>query len=99
MDLQDYATVGASVAVLLGAVWTGLQSLQAKRQATRAADNSHPISNGWGTQLREDMAKQTRVLERMEEAQLLAERREVQRDQRLDNLRHALDAHLDAHSA
>lgn len=102
-SLQDYATLGASIAVLLGALWTGVQSFRAKQQATRAAENSHPISNGWGTALREDMAalrrdsEQTRRdIGRIHESQLLAERRETKRDDALDELRNVLEAHIAA---
>lgn len=96
-SLQAAAALGGSIAVFIAAVWTGVQSRQAKHQATQAAENSHPISNGWGTALRADMAATRQTVERISEAQLLAERRELHRDEHLDRIEQRLQDHIDQH--
>lgn len=98
MDDRLYlAMTGAGIA--LAAIWNGWQSVQAKREAKAAKENSHPISNGWGAALRSDLAETRHLIGQIHEAQLLAERRELGRDERLGRIESSLDAHLAAHDA
>lgn len=103
--LNNAVQVGGAAAVCVAAFLSAWQARRANKSATKAADNSHPISNGWGTALRNDMAAQredmkaTRhAMERMSEAQLLAERRELARDAALHEVRTLLSAHLSDHA-
>jgi hypothetical protein len=98
--MLDHIAQGAiGAGILLAALWNGWQSVQSKRAARAAAANSHPISNGWGTALRSDMAEVRGLVNRIHEGQLLAERRETQRDIELAEVKHAVEAHLAAHAA
>lgn len=103
--LNDAAQIGGAAVVCVAAGLSAWQSRKARNEAARAgneanraAENSHPISNGWGTALREDMAATRQTVERMSEAQLLAERRELARDQQLHEVRTLLTAHLTDHA-
>lgn len=97
----DPATLGQGAAgfgILAGGLFGGYQAWRARKGADRAAAHAYPISNGWGTAMRDDMAATRRTVERMAEAQLLAERREQGRDQALDEVRSLLQAHLMDHA-
>lgn len=85
IDIETLGQAAAYVGVALGGVFGGYQAWKARKGADRAAEHAYPISNGWGTALREDVATVRRTVERIAEAQLLAERRELVRDQLLQD--------------
>lgn len=107
-NMDALAQAGVAFGVIAGGVFTGWQARQTRReaqqtkheataareQAERAAENAHPISNGWGTALRRDMAATRQAVERIAEAQLLSERRELQRDARLERMDQRLQDHI-----
>lgn len=97
---MDLEAVGG-IAMFLGSVgagaYAGWRARRSEAAANKAAQHAYPISNGWGTALREDMAKTLRAVERIGEAQLLAERRELGRDERLQDIADGLAAHIAHH--
>jgi hypothetical protein len=102
LDQLEGAAVGFGL--IAAGVWNGWLQVKTRRDAKatkaaaeQAAQHAYPISNGWGTALREDMAATRRAVERIGEAQLLAERRELDRDTRLKSIDTRLGAHLEQH--
>lgn len=100
-NLDALAQAAIAVGVIAGGVFAGWQARQtkhvataAREQAQLAAENAHPISNGWGTALRSDMRATRQAVERIAEAQLLAERRELTREAHLDRIEQRLHDHL-----
>jgi hypothetical protein len=102
MDQLQTAAVGFGL--IAAGVWNGWLQVKTRRDAKatkkaaeQAAEHAYPISNGWGTALREDMAKTLRAVERIGEAQLIAERRELARDDRLRSIDGRLAEHIEHH--
>jgi hypothetical protein len=92
IDPDQLGQAAAGFGILAGGLWGGWQARRsnqnaqdAKVQATKAAEHAYPISNGWGTQLRDDLSAVRRTVDRIAEAQLLAERRELARDRLLQD--------------
>lgn len=96
--IDQLGQAAAGFGILIGGVFGGYQAWKARKGADKAAAHAYPISNGWGTELRNDMAATRRTLERMAEAQLLAERREQGRDNALEDVRTLLQTHLLDHA-
>lgn len=95
--MTDPASIGTALVglgVIVTTAYNGVQSLHAKRSATqaateaqRAADNSHPIGNGWGTALRADVARIAASVDRID-------RRQTTADERDQLIQRQLAAHL-----
>lgn len=70
LDANTLATAGLGLGILIAGVFTGWQSVQAKREAKhartnaesaneqsrKAADNSKPVSNGFTAEVRQNLA-------------------------------------------
>lgn len=97
MDASQVGQAAAGFGILLGGLFGGYQSWQGRkeakhagREASRAAEHAYPISNGWGTQLRDDVAEVRRLVGQVHEGQVL-------QDRRLERIDTTLQDHLRDH--
>lgn len=113
-DPDTLGTAVVGLGILAASIYNGVQSVQAKRaakassttaqaahhEAQRAADNSHPISNGWGTALRADSAEMRSLLDRIDRRQIVSDERAavLEREVREAN-HHAQQANQHARTA
>lgn len=83
MDMETIAAAGLGVGVLAAAIYNGWQTHRAHRQARRAADNAHPVANGWGTQVTTDLRYLRDAIDRAHSRMDEAARRQNTADERL----------------
>lgn len=81
-DLDQLGQAALGAGVLIGGMWTGWQSHKARREAARAAKNSHPVSNGWGTKVAADLDYLRSSLDRLHTRQDATDRRQTAADER-----------------
>lgn len=81
-DPDSVGTALVGLGILVTSAYGGWQSVQARRrseqaesEARRAADNSHPIGNGWGTELRADVARIAVAVDRIDRRQTTSDER------------------------
>lgn len=98
IDPSQLGQAAAGFGILFGGLYGGWHarrsnqnSQDAKVAATQAAQSAYPISNGWGTALRSDVAETRRLLGQVHEAQVL-------QDRRLERMDAALQTHLLDHT-
>lgn len=91
MDTETLTAVGTGLAIVIAGAYNGWQSLHARREAREArthaqhaADNSHPVSNGFTGEVRQSLSD---ILTMATEARDAATRAEGK-----------VDAHLEAHA-
>lgn len=85
--MTDPATLGQAAAgfgVLFGGLFGGWQSFKARREATRAANNAHPVSNGWGSKVVRDLDYIVASLDRAHSRLDTQDRRQASAEDRAD---------------
>lgn len=80
---QQVGAAGGGLFIAISLAASAYQSWRASRNASQAATNSHPISNGWGQALRENMQRQTLLLEQINGRLDANDRRQNTQDERL----------------
>lgn len=89
-DPQHLGSAAIGLGIMAASVYNGWQTVQAKRearnasqQATRAAENAHPVSNGWGSQVSADLAYLRTSMDRAHSRLDVMDRRQQAADDRL----------------
>lgn len=103
MDQQILDMIGQTalgLGVLIGGLFTGYQSVKARREAAQAARNAYPVSNGWGSKVAADLDYLRASLDRLHTRQDHTDSRQTAADeQRTDMSARVTDAARHAREA
>lgn len=88
----------AGFGIAIGAVFTGWQSWQARKQATQAAANAKPVSNGFSAKVLEDLSYVRDQMDALRTDVAHVNDRQTKADDRMNALSLLLSSHLQDHS-